>query len=342
MAKHDKILLMKVGRRAIASENLPNNWENLDINKLTVPKGKCMFVFGGNTTNRLDAGNGNAKIMESLLSDDNLGKTNIFSFVYENEPFGSDRLMSRDYIEETHILFEKTFKPILFDKKGNMKEMKGIEQEFGKIVFAGHCGGSCFVNIIINDFYDVLLAKYPPKTAELLINKIQYFGYAPIEIIDHNVNGLIISPLIDSTYNWSKTLVVAEEQKVDIDYPKGIIKKLLKARQRDKFRSTMLAEYEERRAIMFKVGNKTYMIPGQMNPDKGVGDHTIECISKSKFLNSGTDYQTTARIANFASRLFVNGFLENGNLDTKKAFNIVSEKLDGKLKIKEEETIETA
>ena len=65
-----------------------------------------------------------------------------------------------------------------------------------------------------------------------------------------------------------------------------------------------------------------------MNPDKSVGDHTIECVAKPQFLNSGKDCQTTARIVNYASRLFFNDALESGYVDTKKFFNDVSKNVE--------------
>ena len=74
-----KIKQVTVGRRAREDENLPNNWEILDINKLVVPKNKTIFMFGGNTTNRPEAANGNAKIIESLLPPEERKQINILS-----------------------------------------------------------------------------------------------------------------------------------------------------------------------------------------------------------------------------------------------------------------------
>ena len=88
------------------------------------------------------------------------------------------------------------------------------------------------------------------------------------------------------------------------------------------------AEFEKTRGIMIKIGNATYLIPHQMNPNITVGDHSIECVAKSKFLNSGTDCETTARIVNYASRKFVNGFLTAGLIDIKGIFGDVSDMFD--------------
>lgn len=319
------ILRMKVGRRAGLDENLPNNWEDINIQDLTVPKDKTIFVFGGNTTNRPEANNGNAKIVASLLNTKNSAKTKIYSFMYESEPIKSGGYLSKEFANDALALFENTFKPILFDKKGNMKEMKGIEQEFSKLVFVAHCGGSNFVDIIIDQFYNTLLEQYPPKTAELLLDKIQYVAYAPNELPEHNVNALYITPLIDSNYSWAKAFDLAENNKVDIDYPKGVVKEIFKAKKQDKFQHTFNSEFQKTRAIMFKIGNSTFFIPNQINPNKSVGDHSIECIARSKFLDSNNDCAINAKITNSVFKLYLNGFLNNNVLDLKDTFNRVSE-----------------
>ena len=106
------ILRMKVGRRAGLDENLPNNWEDINIQDLTVPKDKTIFVFGGNTTNRPEANNGNAKIVASLLNTKNSAKTKIYSFMYESEPIKSGGFLSKEFANDALALFENTFKPI--------------------------------------------------------------------------------------------------------------------------------------------------------------------------------------------------------------------------------------
>ena len=319
---------IQVGRRTLEKENIANNWEPLDINNLKIPQNKCVFMFGGNTTTRPEAGNGNIKIIQSLISADQVQKTNLYSFVYETEPYRSESVFAREYQDDALLLYEKTFKPILFDNKGNMKEMKGIEQAFSKIVFASHCGGSNFVNIIVDELYNTLTQKYPPNTASLLISKIQYFAYAPHEVPSHNLNALIITPYSDPSFSWSKALNVAETQKFDIDYPKGVIKKLLKAKQQIRFKQEFDSEFQQTRGITFKAGHSIYLIPHRMNPRISIGDHSIECIAKPQFLNSGTDLQETARIANYASKLFFCESLSNSTIDTKKLFNKISERIE--------------
>ena len=248
--------------------------------------------------------------------------------MYDSEPLRSEGFLGKEYVSDALMLYETTFKPLLFDDKGNMKEMKGIEQALSKIVFAAHCGGSNFVNIIIDEIYNTLTQKYPENTAELLINKLQYYAYAPNEMPTHNVNALLVTPYIDPSYSWAKALEVAENQKVEIDYPKGIIKKLLKAKQQTRFQEVFESEFKDTRAIMFKVGKSTYFIPNRMNPHRSVGDHSIECVVKPQFLNSGTDLEENARIANYVSRLYINEFLNNAIIDAKKVFSRVSERVE--------------
>lgn len=319
---------IKVGRRAREDENLPHNWENIDINTFRIPKDKkekVVFMLGGNTTNREESNNGNAKVVTTSLSPENSAETKVYSFMYETEPiekFGA--CLSERYIEDVKVLYENTFKPILFDNKGQMKEKKSIEQEFNRMVFVSHCGGSCFVDIIIEEFYNTLLKKYHPNTAELLIGKIKYISYAPHELPRHNVNAFFITPYIDVNYSWVNALENAEQDKVDVDFPRGIINKLLNARKKGIFQSVFENEFKSTRAIMFKIGNITYFIPNQINPDKIIGDHSIECITKSKFLNSDTDCGINAKITNSAFRTYLNSFLNNPVVDLKAIFSKIA------------------
>ena len=309
---------IKVGRRADESEQLPHNWEILDVNNLDIAHGKIVFMFGGNTTNRLEAGNGNIKIIESTIDEENSGKARLFSFVYETEPLRSDGFLSKEYINEALMLFENTFKPMLFDENGNMKEPKGIEHVFHKFIFTDHCGGSSFVNIIINQFYNVLIQKYPTKMAEMLVNKIKCFSYAPSEMFEHNVSALVVTPYEDTSFSFIKALELAENQKVDVDYPKGVVKKLLKAKQSGNLRSAFNSVFENTRVIMFKVGNSTYLIPNQMNPMKNIGDHSIECFAKLQFLHSGQDCEKNAQLVNYAVRKYINEFIACSLVDSKR------------------------
>ena len=68
-------------------------------------------MFGGNTTTGPEEVNGNAKIIQSFISPEHLKKTKVFSFMYETEPFRSETSpISKEYKEQTLLLFEKTFK----------------------------------------------------------------------------------------------------------------------------------------------------------------------------------------------------------------------------------------
>ena len=175
MAKTAQISSISIGRRAREDENLPHNWENIDINTFTIPKDKkVVFMLGGNNTNRVETNNGNAKIVTTSLSETNTAKTEVYSFMYETEPIrNAGESLSIEYVQEAKALYQKVFKPILLDGKGQIKEQKGIEREFSRIVFVAHCGGCSFVNVIIDEFYKTLLEKYHPNMAELLIGKIK-------------------------------------------------------------------------------------------------------------------------------------------------------------------------
>ena len=323
-----QITHMAVGRRAMESEKRDHNWEILDINNLEFPHGKIVCMFGGNNTNRPEESNGNAKIIESFLTSENRKKTNIFSFIYATEPFKSENYVVRDYEEETHILFEKSFLPMILDAKGNIKEMQGVEKAFKKLIFSSHCGGSHFANLIIDDFYTVLTQKYPEATAEMLINKIQYFSYAPLKLPTHNVNALIIAPFADVNFSWDKALSLAEEQKVDLDYPRHSVKKLIKAKNSLTISEALDSAFQESRAIVFRVGKSTFMIPGKMNPHINIGDHSIECIAKKHILNSDTTFAETAQAANYAAKTIMNVFASDSPFDTKVLFNKITQKLD--------------
>ena len=76
---------------------------------------------------------------------------------------------------------------------------------------------------------------------------------------------------------------------------------------------------------MLKSGLTTFFIPSSMNPRTNLGDHTIECIAKPQFLHSGTQFEQTAQLANFASKLYLNEFIKNNIIDPKRSFNKVAE-----------------
>jgi len=159
----------------------------------------------------------------------------------------------------------------------------------------------------------------------MLVNKIEYFAYAPSELPNHNVNALIVLPYEDTSYSFIKSLELAEEQKIDTDYPKGSIKRLLKAKNNGTLRNAFVTEFQNTRAIMFKIGNSTFMIPNQMNPHKNIGDHSIECFTKPQFLNSDNDCALTAKLVNFSARTYINEFLSGNIIDSKKLFSKITD-----------------
>ena len=317
------------GKRVDENANLPFNWQSLDINNMPEEKDKIIFHFGGNNTNRTSDANGYAKIIKSFIKGQHINNTNVISFSYITEPFEKEGLISKHYANETALLFEKTFKPMLFDDNGYIKSKKGIEHLFSKIVFSSHCAGSYFANIIIDKIYEVLQEYYSQNMADLLISKIQYFSYAPACMSEHNLTSLCINPYVDQHYSWTKALQLTETDKVASDYPKGVIKRLLKAREHGMFQEQIDSEFNKTRVILFKIGNSTYMIPSQMNPNRQVGDHSIECISKLKILNSGSEFEGTARLMNFASKLYINAFLDCGTIDCKNSFKKASGAIEG-------------
>ena len=322
-----KIQNMEVIRRAEKSENREFNMEKLDINNLSFPHDKeLVFVLGGNDTIRPEANNGNAKAFKSLISAKKQDHSEVYSFMYKSEPLktSGSLMISEEYQKDAELLYKKSFEPMLFDSKGNIKSKKGIEQAFSNKVFVSHCCGANFVNIIINGFYDTLTKYYPQNTAEQLISKIRYFTYAPNELLQHNVTAFCVMPYNDSSFSWAKGLDLAEFTAPDIDFPKGSIKKLLKAKKQYSLRKAFSAAFNETRAIMFKVGQATYFIPSALNPKTNLGDHSFEYITKSQFLTGNTEFAQTARLANFASKVYMNEFLKNGAIDLKGTFNQIA------------------
>lgn len=332
MGSNRNIANIRMGRRAHEQENLPHNWENIDINNFQVPKaksGKIIFEFCGNNATRNEAGNGEAKITQALLPPDKVDSTDIYSFVYNGEPIKSGgRYLLAEYEDDAKLLYEKVFKPMLFDSKGYIKSNQGVEAVFDSFILSAHCGGANFANIIIEGFNKTLHEHFPKAMAELLTNKIQYIAYAPNELPNHNVNALLITPSVDPSCSWSKAIEFAGDHKVDIDYPKGIVKKLLSARQSEYADQLFARFFDKTRAIMFRVGNSTYYMPGPMNPNKRVGDHSRECLVRDHILNSGTDYAETARMTNAVARRQMAGFLGRGMFDAKGFFSEVSVRLD--------------
>ena len=327
MARNNQITKIKLLRRALESEHLPNNCEIININDFELPQGTSVFMFGGNLTDRPERGNGNAKIIESHIPKKSREKINLYSFGYESEPLRSEGYLSKEYDEEARILYKKVFEPQLFDSTGKMKSQKGIEEVFSKLIFSAHCAGCNFVDIIIDGFYNTLLENYSEKQAEILINKIQYFAYAPNEMPNHNVNAFIIAPYIDPGYSWAKALTFAEPQNIDVDYPRGIIKKIAKGKTTNQLTNIFKSAFDDSRAIMFKIGHTVCMIPGQMNKNERTGDHSIAMIGYKRNSESDSDFDETIKTVCNASKLFIKGFASNKAIDSKSLFATISGEL---------------
>lgn len=328
MARNNKITKLIAGRRALIEEKLPNNWETLDVNNIELPQDTTLCIFCGNAAIRPEQVNGNSKIVESHIPSNIRNRINVYSFGYTSEPIKSDGyILSKEYEEEAYNLYKKTFEPLLFDKKGNMKSMQGIEASFSKLIFAAHCGGCNFSNVIIDNLYKTLLTKYKEPTTDMLINKIQYFAYAPNEMPIHNVNAFIIAPYIDPGFSWAKSLAFAEAGKVDVDYPRGILKKLFKAKTGGDVQSVFDSAFAESRAIMFKMGHTVCMIPSQMNKNQRIGDHSIALVAKYPGDEPVDDFDETKKIARGATSLFIKGFASHKPVDSKSMFSLISGEL---------------
>ena len=78
---------------------------------------------------------------------------------------------------------------------------------------------------------------------------------------------------------------------------------------------------------MFRVGNSTFYIPSQLNKHTHIGDHTIECMAKPQFINSGTDLAKNAKLVNYASKVFINEALSSKPVDVREMFSTVSSKV---------------
>lgn len=322
MAKNKSIQNIYVGRREPEDKLIENNWTQLDPQKTKISR-KTILVFGGNTTNSPEEANGYAKSFESLLLPSIRNNTDILSFFYRTEIVKSEGLpISQEYVDETHELFNSVFKPLIYDKTtGKMKELQGIEKAFNKMVFVGHCGGCNIINLIIDDYYQELQKKYPPSTAKTLIHKIQYVGYTPYEYPQHHISSLFISPSADPNNNWLGIIDNINESKIDVDYPKGICKKLTKEKNRDCPGVVLADAFCESRAVAIKQGKTTYLIPDRMNPALRIGDHSIACITKQKFLNNDSYYSENAVLMHNIAKLYLNQFASDSPFNDKGMFS---------------------
>lgn len=317
-----------------SKEGFQYNWQLEDLNNFKLPQGKAFFVFGGNTTNCAEAANGNAKVIESLLSNENKDKTNIYSFIYDAEPISSTTLKLRDeYETEMHQIFEKIFKPMMLDRIGNLKEQQGIEKNFKNIILVSHCGGSDFVNVLIEDIYKTLTTKYHASIADQLISKIQYFSYAPHVLPERKLNSFVIAPFFDINNSWAKVLHCVEDKRVDLDYPKGIMKTVLKAQKNGNPASLIMNALDNNKVIALRSAQTTYLIPSRINSNVYVGDHSIDCLVKKNVLETNTEQAKTAAILNYSAKITINQFASEYGINSKEIFEKISNKIyDGKIK----------
>lgn len=314
--------LIQLGRREPTEKGIENNWTVLNPYKTKIDKQKTILIFGGNTTDNPSFANGYAKQIESLIEKKNSTKSDILSFHYKTEVLNSTtKLMMKEYLDEMDKIYKAMFEPLILDKVGNIKEKQGIERVFKNLIFVGHCAGCEFVNSILNNFYNTLTQKYPQATADNLMKKIQYIAYAPTEFPIYDTNSLFISPSADSSLCWVKTLAHVFENSVDNEFPKGFSKELLK--QKNQFRAeNIIDDYLGLyRALVFKQGNSFYLIPGQMNANRQIGDHSIECITRERYLNSNTDHAQTAQVASEITRMIINNYFSGETLDNRKLFS---------------------
>lgn len=319
---------LRVGRRALPSENLEHNWEWLDLNGLEIPQDDNVWLLGGNTTNEGSSANGNAKIIESVMDPAKRKRTNIYSFMYEAEPLDSNCALLPEYEEEMRRAFEMLFKPKLYDRSGNIKSKKGIETFLQKQTFVAHCGGSNFVNIIIDEIYNCIEKEYSEAEANFLIKKVQYYAYAPSELPRYDVSAFMVMPYADQSYSWSKGLKLAEEQDVEVDFPRGIVRRLLKSKRQGNLRNEFESLFESERALTFKIGQTTFLIPSQMNTKLHIGDHSIDCLTSPSVQDSGTEFATTAKLTRSVSSFYLDQFVSDTPIDYKRSFNKVSKMIE--------------
>jgi len=315
-----------MGCRTVNQES-NHNWQAIDMKNFKFPQGKIFLMFGGNTTNRPEAANGNAKVVERLLTEENREKSNIYSFMYDTEPLSSStKHLRQEYELEVHLMYEKMIKPLLLDRVGNIKEKQGIEKVLKNLVFVSHCGGADFVNIIIDDIYQTLTEKYHPSIAEQLIDKLQYFAYAPNALPNHKVTTCVITPFLDVSYSWAKSLSNVSDKRINSDYPRGIVRKIFKAQEQGNTTTVFEQTFKKDRIISFKSEQSIYLIPSRINSNISVGDHSIDCLVKTNVLSAETDFAKTANLLNYSSKLVLNQFASDNPLD----FRVVYEKITDK------------
>lgn len=317
--------LIQLGRREPAESAIEHNWTQLDPFKTKFDR-QTILIFGGNTTDNPAVANGYAKNIERLLSKKDRENVDILAFSYQSEFIHSpSMLIDKDYIEYVEQLYHTTFEPILYNEQGRMKEKQGIEKAFQNLIFVGHCGGCSFINLIFEGFYQSLLKKYQPLTAEMLMSKLQYIAYAPYEFPFYETNSLLISPFADPSYSWANMLDYILSQKIDNDFPKGLSKELQKRKNSESPGCFLDEKFQNYRSLVFKKGGSFYLIPGQMNPSGPLGDHSIECFTSPKFLEADCDPAETAKVTNSIARLMLKNFISRNPVNHRKLFEKFTE-----------------
>lgn len=301
------------------------NWHSIDMKTLKPSHDTLILMCGGNNTNCERAGNGNAKVPDLLLSSKIRGRTKIYSLWYDGEPISSNSgILLDEYRIEAHEIFPNIIRPMLCDQVGNIKEKQGIEKVLNKLVLSSHCGGSEFVNIIIDDMYDFLASHYHPSIAKQLIGKVKYFAYAPFHLPNKAVNSFIITPFFDNNCLWTNVLNEIEDKRVCVDYPRGVVKKLQKARERGELYEAFKNIFGSERMIVIRSEQSIYVIPNRLNANTAVGDHSIDCLIKNSVLGANTDCANTARVLNKLSQLVMNQYASGKPVDSKELFDRVT------------------
>ena len=334
MNKQNRFGNIQLGKRERSEERqTEHGWYNLDPYD-TVLTRPAVVIFGGNTTDNPEFANGYAKIIESFLLEKYRKNYEIFSFYYKTESIDNvSKGLNKDYYDEIHEIFESMFKPMIYDKiTGKMKELQGIEKAFRSLILVGHCGGCNFISEIIDDFYFELINKYSPATAEMLIKKIQYMGYAPNKFPSLKTNSLFIAPFRDSNFSWANVVSRIEEDKPDNDYPRNIHKEFKKLAYKyhpgDSFENYFL----ENRALVFKKDGEICIIPDSLNTIGGTDDHSIKVISK---INNENDNALNAEIVSTAAKIFLNQAASSIPVDTKSTFLKIAQLIDNNPPAKE-------
>lgn len=322
-----------MGRRTYG-EGYQYNWQWQDLQSFKIPHNKTFLIFGGNSTNCAEAANGNAKVIENLLTEDNRKKVSLYSFLYDSEPFNiRTKKLYDEYVEECHKIYETIIKPVLLDRIGRIKEKQGIEKSLKNLVFVSHCGGSNFVDIIIEEMYQTLLEKFHPSEVDHLISRVQYYSYAPNTLSNKSVNACVVTPFYDIGYSWEKVVYEVMEKRIDSEYPGSVIKKIKKFKGIEEIPDFFERVYKKHRIITLRTEQNIYLIPNRINSNIEVGDHSIDCLIKNNVLNADTEYSKTAKIVNKISSMILNHFASENSFDCRVLFNEIRDHLNVESKV---------